>query len=493
VVVEVAVLESICAEAGTGTIEGRHRSCLGRQSRYSLVGLDLIAAAVSAVVVYGARVGGVVLSRQSSVIHSLVAVLMPLMWVLMLALHGAYRWWPVAGAAKARGPVLQAALSLVAVVSWASLALHHTALVDQIAVGIPAMATVTILMRQSVARWARGRGGNTHVRRALMVGHATSIASLLAAIERNQTHDVRGVAACLVADATDAEVAALPVPVYSDIRDVTRIARAAECNTVIVSPCAELDMIRLRRLSWELHDRGIELLVAPALAEVARERLSVLPTGTVPLLHVRAPVLAGPQHVLKGLLDRVGAACLLAIAAPLMLVIAVLVRSTSSGPVLFRQRRVGRNGAEFTCLKFRTMTVDAEARRAELEYLNECQDGPLFKIRRDPRVTRLGAVLRRYSLDELPQLANVLKGDMSLVGPRPPLPREVAGYDDAVRRRLLVKPGMTGLWQVSGRMELSWGESVQLDLSYVDNWSPALEARILLRTVAAVVKGTGAY
>jgi exopolysaccharide biosynthesis polyprenyl glycosylphosphotransferase len=204
-------------------------------------------------------------------------------------------------------------------------------------------------------------------------------------------------------------------------------------------------------------------------------------------------VFTGPRRVLKGLLDRLAALCLLFFAAPAMLGIAMLVRATSPGPALFRQRRVGRDGKEFTCLKFRTMTADAEARRAELIHLNERHDGLLFKIRRDPRITRVGGFLRRYSLDELPQLLNVVAGDMSLVGPRPPLPQEAASYDKMVRRRLLVKPGLTGLWQVSGRSELSWAESVRLDLSYVDNWSPALDARILWRTAAAVIRGTGAY
>jgi lipopolysaccharide/colanic/teichoic acid biosynthesis glycosyltransferase len=184
---------------------------------------------------------------------------------------------------------------------------------------------------------------------------------------------------------------------------------------------------------------------------------------------------------------------LLACVGPAMLVIAVLVRRNSPGPALFRQRRVGRDGREFTLLKFRTMSVDAETRRAGLLPLNERADGLLFKMRADPRITRVGRFLRRYSLDELPQLINVLTGEMSLVGPRPPLPHEVAGYDDTVWRRMRVKPGLTGLWQVSGRSELSWADSVRLDLSYVDNWSPALDARILLRTVAAVAKGTGAY
>jgi lipopolysaccharide/colanic/teichoic acid biosynthesis glycosyltransferase len=177
--------------------------------------------------------------------------------------------------------------------------------------------------------------------------------------------------------------------------------------------------------------------------------------------------------------------------APPMLLVAVAVR-LDGGPALFWQRRIGVGGREFRMVKFRSMAVDAEERLAELRERNE-GFGVLFKMHDDPRVTRVGAVLRRYSLDELPQLFNVLAGSMSLVGPRPPLPSEVAGYATDARRRLLVKPGMTGLWQVSGRSDLSWEESVRLDLRYVENWTIALDAKILFRTVHAVVRGNGAF
>ena len=179
--------------------------------------------------------------------------------------------------------------------------------------------------------------------------------------------------------------------------------------------------------------------------------------------------------------------------APVFLVIAAGVRLTSPGPVIFRQTRIGRDGREFTMLKFRSMYVDAEARRAELDSLNERSEGLLFKIRDDPRITRFGQLLRALSLDELPQLVNVVSGHMSLVGPRPPLPAEVALYDDDVRRRLLVKPGLTGLWQISGRSDLTWEESVRLDLRYVENWSLSLDLLILWKTAFVVVRSSGAY
>jgi exopolysaccharide biosynthesis polyprenyl glycosylphosphotransferase len=262
---------------------------------------------------------------------------------------------------------------------------------------------------------------------------------------------------------------------------------------VLVALPLEMDQYKMRRLAWELSDNDIELLVAPALPEVAPERVAVLASGGGPLLHVRAPVLTGPQRAVKNVLDRFLAMILLILAGPFMLVMAILIRATSDGPALFRQPRAGINGKQFTCYKFRTMIKDADKKRDAIEHLNQHTEGLLFKMKRDPRVTKVGGILRRTSLDELPQLLNVINGTMSMVGPRPPLMSEVAAYDEDVRRRLLVKPGMTGLWQVSGRSELSWEESVRLDLNYVDNWSPLLDLRILARTASAVVRGTGAY
>ncbi|QJY47687.1 sugar transferase [Pseudonocardia broussonetiae] len=203
-----------------------------------------------------------------------------------------------------------------------------------------------------------------------------------------------------------------------------------------------------------------------------------------------APV-RGVAGAVKSVVDVTGALLLLLLVAPVLLAVAVAV-AADGGPVLFRQTRVGRGGREFRMVKFRSMTVDAEGRRAALLAVDDGA-GPLFKVRDDPRTTPVGALLRRWSLDELPQLLNVVAGEMSLVGPRPPLPAEVAAYTARERRRLAVRPGMTGLWQVSGRSDLGWDESVRLDLEYVDAWTPRLEARIVLRTARAVLGGRGAY
>jgi exopolysaccharide biosynthesis polyprenyl glycosylphosphotransferase len=248
----------------------------------------------------------------------------------------------------------------------------------------------------------------------------------------------------------------------------------------------------LRRLSWALEERDVELIVSPGIIEVAGPRLSIRPIAGLSLLHLERPAVGGGKVFGKAVFDLAFGSLILALTLPFMMLVGAAIRFTSRGPALFRQTRVGVDGREFTMYKFRSMVVDAEKRREDLVGLSD-GNGVLFKMRTDPRVTRVGRVIRRLSVDELPQLLNVVKGDMSLVGPRPPLPEEVAGYSDDATRRLKVRPGMTGLWQVSGRSDLSWEESLRLDLRYTDNWSLALDLQILWRTVRAIMRGSGAY
>jgi exopolysaccharide biosynthesis polyprenyl glycosylphosphotransferase len=251
--------------------------------------------------------------------------------------------------------------------------------------------------------------------------------------------------------------------------------------------------VGLRDLAWELEKTGTDLCVAPALLDVAGPRTTIRPVAGLPLLHVDHPEFGGLPRLIKAAFDRIVAFTALLICSPLFLAIAMAIWLGDSGPAFFRQTRVGRDGRAFTVYKFRTMVRDAEQRKHQLVAHNDFAGGVLFKMRRDPRVTRVGAWLRRYSVDELPQLINVLKGDMSLVGPRPALPQEAALYGDHVRRRLAVKPGITGLWQVNGRSDLAWDEAVRLDLRYVENWSFMLDLQILWKTWSAVLHGSGAY
>jgi exopolysaccharide biosynthesis polyprenyl glycosylphosphotransferase len=268
--------------------------------------------------------------------------------------------------------------------------------------------------------------------------------------------------------------------------------RQSDADTVAVLACPEMNGMELRKLAWELEKTDTDLCLAPALLDVAGPRTSIRSAAGLPLLYMDHPDLTGVRQAVKNLFDRLAAISALVLLDPLFLAIAVAIKLGDGGPVLFRQVRVGRNGRPFHMYKFRTMVANAEQQKAQLEARNE-GNGEFFKIKDDPRVTKAGSWLRRFSLDELPQLFNVLVGQMSLVGPRPALPEEAARYGDYVRRRLAVRPGITGLWQVSGRSDLPWEEAVRLDLRYVENWSFALDLQILWKTWSAVIRGAGAY
>lgn len=261
-------------------------------------------------------------------------------------------------------------------------------------------------------------------------------------------------------------------------------------DALLAVPGSGLTGRDLQRLTWHAEAADVPLVLLTGLTDVAAQRTRHLDLGRLGALEVRPARRCGSCAAVKAVWEPVAALLALVVLAPLLLILVVWIRLDSPGPALFRQTRVGRDGRPFTMLKLRTMHVGAESVRATLA--NEA-DAVLFKVRRDPRVTRAGRVLRRYSLDELPQLVNVLRGEMALVGPRPALPAEVASYEEDPRRRLVVRPGLTGLWQVSGRSDLSWGESVRLDLDYVDNWSLLRDLAIVGRTVRAVLSHRGAY
>ncbi len=341
-------------------------------------------------------------------------------------------------------------------------------------------------------RLHRRRRAGEAMARVLAVGTEESVASLAARTARAPHHGLTIAGACVSRGvSSDGASRVGDVPVVGDLDSVASAAIEGGYDIVSVGQAPGWTARRLQRLAWELEDTGVELFVDPGLMELAGPRLHVANIDGLPLLRLTQPSFSGWRRLIKNALDRVAALLILLVASPLMAGIALAVMR-DGGPVFFRQTRVGLNGREFQMIKFRSMAVGSERRVAELEAVNEAA-GPLFKMRDDPRVTPIGRVLRRYSLDELPQLFNVLFGSMSLVGPRPPLPKEVAGYDQDAHRRLLVKPGMTGMWQVSGRSNLSWEDSVRLDLRYVENWTIALDVQILIKTVRAVIAGDGAY
>ena len=280
-----------------------------------------------------------------------------------------------------------------------------------------------------------------------------------------------------------------PLPFLGSLGELSEVVAAHEIDLVIV--VGALPAAELRRVSWALAGTGADLIVSPGLAEVGAHRLAVLPTTNA----WNGSLVVAPRptrDVLKTVLDRTAGTAMLLVAAPIIAVFGLLVRFTSEGGTFYSQTRVGKNGVPFRMWKIRSMYKDADARRAALLADND-GDGIIFKQKNDPRITPVGRFIRRYSIDELPQLWNVVRGDMSLIGPRPALPEEVAQYDDLVTRRLLVTPGLTGLWQVSGRSNLSWERTVELDLRYVDNHTFAMDAKIMAATGSAVFGASGAY
>jgi exopolysaccharide biosynthesis polyprenyl glycosylphosphotransferase len=291
--------------------------------------------------------------------------------------------------------------------------------------------------------------------------------------------------------ATMAPVDGATVPLVP-VSDVPSLTRATGTRAVIVAGDLPGGRQQVQDLGWQLENSGTELILVSSLTDVAGPRIHMRPVEGLPMLHVDLPQYKGVNHTLKRAVDLALGIVAVVLLSPVLAGVAIAVRLESKGPVLFRQQRIGVAGTPFTMFKFRSMVTDAEARLTGLAPTNE-GFGLLFKLRDDPRVTRVGRFIRRYSLDELPQLFNVLNGTMSLIGPRPPLPREVAEYEGRVHRRLLIKPGITGLWQISGRSNLSWEESVKLDLYYVENWSILTDFVVLLKTVRAVVRRDGAY
>ncbi|WP_190081820.1 sugar transferase [Streptomyces longisporoflavus] len=360
-------------------------------------------------------------------------------------------------------------------------------------VAVPAIALVTMTARYLLRLWLHKQRKEGRCLRPVLAAGSLATVSDLIARTRKFPHLGWQVDAVCTTDGLGLDGDRLDgVPVVGQLTDVANHVHRDGYRVVAVTPDPHWSPDRLQRLAWNLEGSDAEMVVAPVLMEVAGPRLHVDAVLGIPLLRVSMPAFTGGRRVVKGVVDRLGAAILLVLFAPLMVLVGLLVLAESRGGALYRQRRVGKDGREFTIFKFRTMVVGADAARAQLAHRNEGA-GLLFKLRRDPRVTRVGAVLRRYSIDELPQLFNVLTGSMSLVGPRPPLPEESAAYGPDIRRRLLVKPGLTGLWQISGRSDLPWEEAVRLDLRYVEDWSLALDTVILWKTLRAVLYGQGAY
>jgi len=363
----------------------------------------------------------------------------------------------------------------------------------------PSGLAAILVSRYFWRRWLRRRrDSNKYMSRVLAVGDRHTVMELLQDLRRTPHAGYRVIGVC-VADpqipiGRGSHGMVDGVPVLGTLDEVAAVARTSGADTVAVTSTTAFGPSAVRRLSWELVDTDAELILAPALTNIAGPRIHTQPVAGLPLIHVDRPTYRGANRVLKKSFDVLGALVLLLLLSPLLIGCALAIKLTSKGPVFFRQERVGINGETFRMIKFRSMVVDAEARRQALqEQQRDAGNVVLFKMKNDPRITTIGKFIRRFSIDEVPQLFNVFTGDMSLVGPRPPLAHEVALYGDEARRRLLVKPGMTGLWQVSGRSDLTWDDTVRLDVYYVENWSITADLVILCRTAKAVFSSSGAY
>ncbi|WP_295124160.1 sugar transferase [uncultured Leifsonia sp.] len=399
-------------------------------------------------------------------------------WLIALAASGAYVTWPKRLEGPSYRAPLRATIKLVAILAVASLALQLDLSRAYLAFAIPSGLVALLLIRLVCRSWIYAHRSRGHyIRRALVVGTPERVAELARAFgERAAPVAVDVVATTGIENARGPHLRSL----------------VAQHRVDIVVLTEEREGANVRQLLWDMEGAGAVVWLSIDVPELAAPRAAYHPIDRLPIIEVEPADRSISSRRVKRVFDIVLSSIALFLLLPVILVVAILIKLDSPGPAFFRQSRIGRDGATFGIVKLRTMRVSAEEELADLLHRNEGA-GPLFKLKDDPRVTRVGAFLRRTSIDELPQLWNVLKGEMSLVGPRPPLPSEVAEYDGPSHRRLIVKPGMTGLWQVSGRSDLTWEQGVRLDLFYVENWSVAGDIRILFQTVGVIFRPNGAY
>jgi exopolysaccharide biosynthesis polyprenyl glycosylphosphotransferase len=481
--------EAYAAHANAATIAKAAKRSYIRM----LVGLDLSMITLAVWVGYLARFQGA--GTGTNVPYVPVGLGLIALWMLVLLRGRAYDDWVLGYGAdeyrRVAGGSLKIAGAIAIIAYLADVKVARGFLGITFAAGTLLLPIGRYVARQMLhRRRSRDRGW---ARRVLVVGDASHVIELSHQLRRDWYAGYKVIGACI----PDSLIAPVPqqldgVPVVGSFRNILEAAATVSADTVAVTGSTELTARRLRRLGWQMEGTGIDLVLAPALTDVAGPRIHTSPIAGLPLIHVESPEFTGGRKVLKGFVDRFLAGLALLLLSPLFATLAIAIKLDSKGPVFFRQTRVGLGGTEFQVFKFRSMVTNADRMLHQLAEHNE-SDGLLFKMRNDPRVTRMGGILRKWSLDELPQLINVVVGDMSLVGPRPPLPTEVAWYDQDVARRLLVKPGMTGLWQVSGRSDLSWEDGIRLDLYYVENWSIATDLAIMWKTVGAVIARRGAY
>lgn len=385
--------------------------------------------------------------------------------------------------------VIDASLRLFGAIAIVAYAFKVDLARGYVLISLPTGVLALLVSRWAWRRWLmRRRREGEYSAKALLVGSQRSVADIAEQLRRVPNAGYRVVGACIPTGLVAGTLPGSDIPIMGNVAAVERAIAVTGADTVIVTSTDELPTDKVKEISWSLEAGRQHLVIAPSIADIAGPRIHTRPVAGLPLIHVETPRFSRGQQLLKRVMDLAAAAIGVVVISPVLLVLALAIKLDSRGPVLFHQTRIGLNGEPFTMLKFRSMVTNAESLLAELaDSERDSGNAVLFKMKHDPRVTRVGRILRRHSLDELPQLFNVIGGSMSLVGPRPPLPSEVDQYEAHVHRRFLAKPGITGLWQVSGRSTLSWEDTVRLDLSYVENWSLLSDLAILFKTARVVV------
>lgn len=431
--------------------------------------------------------------RLSSVSYWVFSILLVIVWSLVLGLVDTRDHRVIGAGSDEYKRIFHASLRLFGAIAILAFLFRVDVARGYLLIALPVGICALWLSRWLWRQWLSAqREVGSYSARVLLLGRSTSVLRVARDLARNPYAGYWVVGAC-VPSGSQGDLEELGVPIWRSVDDVFTAMSVTGADTVAVTGAEELSAEKVREISWGLEPGRQHLVVAPAITDVGGPRISTRPVAGLPLIHIETPRFSRAGRISKRLMDLVLTGLIIVLASPILLGTAIAVRVSSPGPIFFRQERVGFQGNAFTMLKFRSMRVGADAELASLLKEQGTSQTPLFKVKNDPRITPIGKFIRKYSLDELPQLFNVFGGSMSLVGPRPQVAAEVALYSDAARRRLLARPGITGLWQVSGRSNLSWEESVRLDLYYVENWSIAGDLAILWKTAKAVVKSDGSY
>lgn len=415
-----------------------------------------------------------------------------LVWISMLIMLGSYQASVLGSGSLEYKRVLTATMSTAATVAMScylfEVPLSRRFFLLLFASGGPLLISARFTLRK-IIQYARLRG--LLMIPVVVAGSPQHIMDVVVALHREPWLGYRVVGAVVPAKFTFMEEIA-GVPVIGSLAQAAEAADRVNAAAMIFTEGSFRDSAHFRRTAWQFEEISTQMIVVPQVLDVSADRLAMRPVAGLPLVHVEPPQAIAAGRWSKRVFDLVGGLTLTILCAPIVLLVALAIKMDDGGPVFFRQERVGRGGRTFTCYKIRSMRTDAENCLDTLRKYNE-GSGVLFKMTHDPRITRVGRFIRRFSIDEIPQFWNVVRGEMSLVGPRPALISEVQAYDEDTLRRLAVRPGVTGLWQVSGRSDLSWEETVRLDLYYCDNWSAVQDMMILARTAGAVLASRGAY